>query len=555
MTLGFLSKKEEDMVSGVMRIGNVYLPDSPRQRFQLFKYRYRSNGNNLKRTCKALQVSPHELFASFPTVYRIELLNLRLKAVKSLDKVCREFEEDPGEVKRMAEEAGYKREKGLFKRKNPLTPADLLKICEMQQREDFTDEELIQACLLLTSEQQASLRKDGQDLYASLSRDPEGPPAFAIHDPDSGDTTVVNSHYVSSYRYRKGSRRDLNHYAGCLLGGAIGDALGYPVEFASRSEIEKRYGTNGIEELEISPNGKALISDDTQMTLFTAEGLLRAVSRGMQRGICHPPGVIYYSYLRWLHTQGELMTYDKERREFLLSGWWVTLPELKARRASGTTCLNALRSGRMGSVNEPINKSKGCGGVMRVAPVGLLTDFEDPFELACEVAAITHGHPTGYLAAGVLAQIIRNIIDGDELIPSIEKAVLRLKEHKGHEECLLAVERALELYRKGDFSVQAVQSLGEGWVAEEALAISLFCSLAAGNDFAAGVKMAVNHSGDSDSTGAITGNILGALLGYQAIPKDWAEKVELSCEIIEMANDLLVEFSFDVAWAYKYPGG
>lgn len=526
---------------------------SSRERFKLFEHSYRTRGGNLKQACRDLNTTPIELFNFLSPTYKFELLNLRLQSVKSLDKVCRELGVERSEVLQTAAEAGYIMENGTFKKEDPLTPAGLLAVCDSQDRERFTDEELIQACLLLNPKQRKQLIKDGTDRYTSLFREPQGPPAYAIYDSRTGRTEEISQYYETGYKYRKGSRRDLDHYAGCLLGGAVGDALGYPVEFSSWPEIERKYGAGGIKDLETSSSGKALISDDTQMTLFTAEGLLRAVTRGMYRGLSHPPGVIYYAYLRWLYTQGELKNKEKEYR-FPLDGWLVTLPELRARRAPGTTCISALRSGKMGTIEEPLNDSKGCGGVMRAAPVGLLTRFEDPFMLACQAAAITHGHPSGYLAAGVLAQIIRNIIDGYSLMDSIKKALARLKKHKNHEECLAAVEKALELYEKGDFSVQAVESLGGGWVAEEALSISVFCSLAAGKDFAAGVRMAVNHSGDSDSTGAITGNILGALLGYRAIPGEWAEKVELSKEIIEVANDLLVEFSYDSWWECKYPG-
>ncbi|MBK8809431.1 MAG: ADP-ribosylglycohydrolase family protein [Acidobacteria bacterium] len=67
-------------------------------------------------------------------------------------------------------------------------------------------------------------------------------------------------------------------------------------------------------------------------------------------------------------------------------------------------------------------------------------------------------------------------------------------------------------------SALRVSVLGGGWVGEEALAISIYCSLVSENDLSGALLLAVNHSGDSDSTGAITGNILGALHGIGAIP-------------------------------------
>ena len=96
--------------------------------------------------------------------------------------------------------------------------------------------------------------------------------------------------------------------------------------------------------------------------------------------------------------------------------------------------------------------------------------------------------------------------------------------------------------------------MGEGWVAEEALAISIYCALCAENDFKKGVLLAVNHSGDSDSTGAITGNILGCLLGNTSIPEKWVERLELKEVIQELGIDLFVQFRADSQWWDKYPG-
>ena len=93
-------------------------------------------------------------------------------------------------------------------------------------------------------------------------------------------------------------------YRGTLLGGAVGDALGAPVEFMRRSEIVAQFGDGGIADYAPAYGRLGAITDDTQMTLFTAEGALRAYVRWSLRGLCHPPSVIHYAYLRWLHTQG-----------------------------------------------------------------------------------------------------------------------------------------------------------------------------------------------------------------------------------------------------------
>ena len=86
--------------------------------------------------------------------------------------------------------------------------------------------------------------------------------------------------------------------------------------------------------------------------------------------------------------------------------------------------------------------------------------------------------------------------------------------------------------------VENVEALGGGWVGEEALAISLYCSLRHFDNFENAVIAAVNHGGDSDSTGAITGNILGAAVGYDVIPEHFKTDLELHNIILHMADDL-----------------
>ncbi len=317
--------------------------------------------------------------------------------------------------------------------------------------------------------------------------------------------------------------------SGCLLGGATGDALGAAVEFLSLAELRARFGPEGIRDFAPAYGRVGAITDDTQMTLFTAEGLLRARRAGMPAG-----EAVYEAYLDWLATQGE--TAGGPRRQ-PRDGWLITVPELHARRAPGTTCLSALRSGHMGTMAAPLNHSKGCGGVMRVAPAGLVRDA-DPFLLGCELAAITHGHPSGYLAAGYFAAVVRALIEGASLTEAAWRPFAQLQRYPGHEECAQAVGRALRLARDAPAVPETVEQLGQGWVAEEALAIALFCALTA-PDFTHGVLLAVNHSGDSDSTGALTGNLLGAHWGREAIPGSWLERLELREVIERMAGELL----------------
>jgi ADP-ribosylglycohydrolase len=148
------------------------------------------------------------------------------------------------------------------------------------------------------------------------------------------------------------------------------------------------------------------------MTLFTAEGILRAENRGRSKGICHPPSVVAFAYQRWLLTQGHPRI---KEYEWVYDGWLLGLEELHARRAPGNTCLSALSRKEQGSMTEQLNNSKGCGGIMRVAPAGVFYNKSDAFVMAAEFAALTHGHPSGYLSAGAISYLIASIIEGQDI--------------------------------------------------------------------------------------------------------------------------------------------
>lgn len=345
------------------------------------------------------------------------------------------------------------------------------------------------------------------------------------------------------------ARKTLSHFSGCLLGGAVGDALGAPVEFLSLSQIRHTCGQDGvIGYLELNEHGLAEFTDDTQMTLFTAEGLLIARQRGRERGIWSPTEAIFRAYLRWLRTQR--MRHTGPTGELTREGWLLGIEELWKIKAPGSTCLSALSNGRMGTPEKPVNDSKGCGGVMRIAPAGLLYSGDNAFSEGVWAAALTHGHPSSYLTAGCLAQILAEIIASPSGIPpgqvlenAIQASLETLVHWNGHQETLLAVQQALELAHDSAIPAgpETVETLGAGWIAEEALAIALYSALVHPEDFRAAVLLAVNHSGDSDSTGSICGNLVGVLLGVEAIPEPWLTCIELRAEIETIANQLLEE--------------
>lgn len=300
-----------------------------------------------------------------------------------------------------------------------------------------------------------------------------------------------------------------------LIGGATGDALGADIEFQSLRDIRARF-PDGLNELPPHDGQVGTITDDTQMTLFTAEGLIRARIRGMEKGICHPPSVVHHALLRWLVTQG-----DDSRRELCDRGL-IADPRLHARRAPGLTCLSSLAaSGRFGDVAR--NDSKGCGTIMRVAPVAFLAPRGAVRETAIETSALTHGHPTGKVAAAAWAEMLVDVMAGAGLEQAARNIAARYADLPDSAETIAAIEAALAAPR--DSRAETVETLGGGWVAEEALAIALYACLAA-EHYEDGLRIAVTHGGDSDSTGAVAGAMLGLLHTREALAHRWTPRVQ-----------------------------
>ncbi len=354
--------------------------------------------------------------------------------------------------------------------------------------------------------------------------------------------------------------RTLDTFRGCLIGGAVGDALGYPVEFMKSRRIIREYGKTGITEYDLY-NGTALISDDTQMTMFTATGLLYGTTRGMLRGIMGP----YQEYIRshykdWYRTQTEHFPLPNERRY----SWLVNVPELFHRRAPGNTCMAALAGQADGSIGNPINQSKGCGGVMRVAPIGLYLagkrySVEQSDTIGAEAAAITHGHELGWLPAAALVHVIRHLAEHET--GSVHEAVQDMCSVLPHvfpdaqkmDEFLSLIRKAVTLAETDISDLSGIDRIGSGWAGDEALAISIYCALKHPFSFEDAVVASVNHSGDSDSTGAITGNIMGAALGLSSIPQKYLTNLELRNVISELADDLYNDCQMSEYEEYRDP--
>jgi len=326
-----------------------------------------------------------------------------------------------------------------------------------------------------------------------------------------------------------------DRFVACLLGGALGDALGYPIEFERSVERIPKFEAGGPRDL--FALGQGLVSDDTQMALFSAEALIRAKSAAAD----DPTPFALGAYQRWLSTQA--MTAGKPIQPRVGQGCLLMDARMFVRRAPGQTCLGALAASHMKSelpsVSTPPNDSKGCGAVMRAAPFGLAaTSRETAFENSRDAAVLTHGHPSGYLSAAYLSALIFDVARGVELPRAMLAADALLAREANHEE-LAGRLAAARLAPHDASSAELVALLGEGWVGEEALALGLACALAADRDHVAGALWrAVAHVGDSDSTGSIAGNLLGARFGTQALPRSWLAQLELADVLETVAREL-----------------
>jgi len=272
-------------------------------------------------------------------------------------------------------------------------------------------------------------------------------------------------------------------------------------------------------------------SDDTQMTLFTADGLMTALANG-GRGVDQILARIRYAYLAWFRTQ-------RDEWSPAATGF-SQFRELWATRAPGSTCLSALQAGARGTPKQAINDSKGSGAVMRVAPLGLLPmiDAQEAFRLADAAAALTHGHPTGRISAAGFASLLRDLLGETPMPQALARMEARLAAADGCAETLAAVRSARRLAAGRGPADEAIEELGEGWTGEEALAIGLYAALRA-QSLEEAIRIAAMHDGDSDTTASIAGQLWGVMHGLEAIPHDWALRLDLMDPLCDVAGRML----------------
>lgn len=294
-----------------------------------------------------------------------------------------------------------------------------------------------------------------------------------------------------------------------LYGAALGDALGWPVEFLSRRKMKAIYGPGGIQE----PPDPALFTDDTQMTLALDEALVEVGDADMN----------------------SLM--EATVRHFVA---WKNAPETTERKP-GHTVLDAVRMLESGTPWQDAGiVTKGCGSAMRVSGIGFLyqADPDRLRDVAHHSGLVTHNHPTadaGTIAAAYLVKLALDGVHPDEYLRQAMLFVDGISEE--FDEAMLRVGHVLGWSDEE----AATDHLGKGWTAEEAVAIAVYCVMRYPDDYVTAVRRAANIPGDSDSVACIAGGIMGARLGLEAIPGDWIARLEKLDYLTDVANRLAAQ--------------
>ena len=358
-------------------------------------------------------------------------------------------------------------------------------------------------------------------------------------------------------------------HRGSLLGLAVGDAMGYTVDASSWDQIRADYGPNGLLGYDLV-NGYAEISSHTQLAAFACNGLLLGLTRGQMQGRM-APFVRYVGLAAKEWAQTQRYRSGPPPRTFC---WVARVKELCARRCMDTLMLDTLTRDRTGSMEDRVNRFDSPGMLLAAVSVGIFSDLgkiaeEESDRLGAEVVALTHGSPMAFLSGAMTANMIRNLLRMPELTLDVllEGAMARLRDQFGtaypQTEGLWKLLRlARDMAASDEIStVEAMERLGCRSAAE-CLAGAVYACLVSGDDFDTAMITAVNHSGYSAAVGALTGAILGAKLGEDALPDFYLECLAPAPHLAELADDMaqgcpmdLGSAMFDDDWDRKYVHG
>lgn len=360
----------------------------------------------------------------------------------------------------------------------------------------------------------------------------------------------------------------LSSYRGCLLGLAVGDAMGYTVDSRTWQQIMQDYGPNGLLGYDLV-NGYAEITSYTQLAAFTCNGLLIGITRGQLQGKMAP----FVRYIAHSSREWCLAQRPWGRPEKTLC-WLMEQPELCRRHCMDTRMMDTLSRRTLGTPEEPVNNFSNPGSITSAVGVGLYCDpermdREEIDRLGAEAVALMHGSPLAFLSGSVVAHIIsRCARERDTALDVLYRDAMKaLEDHMGHEysqvyEITALVRRAMILAQDASVPAQQAMSHLRCETAAEVLAGAVYATLTCEHDFDRAMIAAVNHSGRSAAVGALTGAILGARMGETALPEFYIESLECAETLRELASDLYQGYPmivggriFDGDWDRKYLHG
>lgn len=345
-----------------------------------------------------------------------------------------------------------------------------------------------------------------------------------------------------------------DRFEGAIIGSALGDAFGYPLMSLSFADICATFEKCGARELAVSrKTGTALFTEATQMSLFTADGILWASNEHTAFENSAAASYVFYAYQEWLYMQTKTIAdreyewiFDKSKNPNMSS--LLKSKGLGKSRRLNDTNINALldvRGNNYGTLSKQVNSNTDNGAVKRVVSVGLFygQNPDMAFRIACDIGALTHSHPDGYLPCGVYAATVAEILNGKTLDDAVNEAMALLAAYPGNENTYRMLQKAVDMANDEEVDPQeGLSDLGDGFSAISTLAIAVYSAVLHQTNFKFAVALSANHDGDSAACGAVTGGILGAWYGLKKLPKDWRKKIQYF-NLMETVSDVLFDRS------------